>query len=81
MALRLAETEPKPYQFCITPTGRELPEMVEHWQRLECLLGKSLKRIPAPTLLELIIAQKTLPNFRLRYCTRMVKIELKSLTR
>ena len=75
MALRLAEVEPEAYEYCITPTGRELPEMVEHWKRLECLLGKPLKRIPGPTLLELIIAQRTLPNFRLRYCTRMVKIE------
>ena len=75
MALRLAEVEPEAYEYCITPTGRELPEMIEHWKRLECLLGKPLTRIPGPTLLERIIAYKTLPNFRLRYCTREVKIE------
>lgn len=75
MALRLAEVEPLDYEFCITPTGRELPVMVDHWQRLECLLGKPLKRIPGPSLLDRILAYKTLPNFRMRYCTREVKIE------
>lgn len=75
MALRLAEVEPDNYEYCITPTGRELPEMVEHWQKLECLLGKPLTRIPGPSLLDKIKQYKTLPNFRLRYCTREVKIE------
>jgi len=49
LALRLMEVEPKPYQFCITPTGRELPEMVEHWAKLGCLLGSPLLRIPGPS--------------------------------
>jgi Phosphoadenosine phosphosulfate reductase family len=75
MALRLAEIEPREYQFCITPTGRELPDMVEHWKRLECLLGKSLTRIPGPTLVERIMAYRALPNHRMRYCTREIKIE------
>lgn len=75
LALRLAEVEPQAYQFCITPTGRELPEMAEHWAKLGCLLGSPLVRIPGPTLLEKMIGYKTLPNFRMRYCTREVKIE------
>lgn len=75
MALGLVETEPDDYEFCITPTGRELPEMVAHWQRLECLLKKPLIRVPAPSLLDLIKKYRTLPNFRMRYCTRQVKIE------
>jgi 3'-phosphoadenosine 5'-phosphosulfate sulfotransferase (PAPS reductase)/FAD synthetase len=75
MALRLAEVEPADYQYCITPTGRELPEMVKHWKRLECLLGAPLVRIPGPSLLDLIIKKRMLPNFRARYCTAMVKIE------
>lgn len=75
MALRLAETEPGDYDFAITPTGRELPPVIEHWKRLECLLGKSLTIVPAPTLIELIVKQRALPNFRMRWCTRMVKIE------
>ena len=40
MALRLAEVEPKDYQFVITPTGDELPEMYEHWRLLGDLLGE-----------------------------------------
>lgn len=76
MALRLAETDrATDYQFAITPTGRELPTMNEHWKKLECLLGKPLLRIPAPSLLDLIIKYKTLPNWRMRFCTRQIKIE------
>lgn len=75
MALRLAEVEPRDYEFVITPTGRELPDMVAHWKRLECLLGKSLTVAPGPTLVEQIVKYKTLPNWRIRFCTREVKIE------
>lgn len=75
MALGLAEQEPDQYEYCYTPTGRELPVMLEHWKRLECLLGKPLIKVPAPSLVELIIKYKTLPNHRMRYCTRQVKIE------
>lgn len=75
MALRLMEFEPDDYQFCITPTGRELPIMQLHWAKIERLLGKSLVRIPAPTLVELIVKFKALPNWRARWCTRLVKIE------
>lgn len=66
MALRLMEIEPANYEFCITPTGRELPEMEAHWKRLECLLSKALIRVPGPSLLDLIKQYKTLPNFRAR---------------
>lgn len=75
MALRLSEIEPLDYEFCITPTGRELPEMEDHWKRLECLLGKLLIKIPGPSLNELILKYQTLPNWRMRFCTRQVKIE------
>lgn len=75
MVLRLAEVEPRNYIFAITPTGRELPEVERHWKNLECLLGSQLTRVPAPTLTELIIKQKALPNHRMRWCTRLVKIE------
>ena len=75
MALRLSEAEPRDYLFCITPTGRELPEMQAHWARLECLLGKPLTRIPGPSLVEAIVANNALPNWRMRFCTRLTKIE------
>lgn len=75
MALRLQEAEPDDYTFAITPTGRELPPVVDHWKLLESLLGKPLLKIPAPTIVELIVKQKALPNWRMRWCTRLVKIE------
>lgn len=75
MALRLMEIEPDDYTFAITPTGRELPPVMEHWGKLESLLGKSLLKIPAPTIVDLIVKQKALPNWRMRWCTRLVKIE------
>ena len=60
MAIELAEHEPSDdYQFCITPTKRELPAMDAHWAKLERLLGKPLVRIPAPSLVELIVKFKT----------------------
>lgn len=74
LALRLMEVEPQPYQFCITPTGRELPAMIDHWNKLECLLGAPLLRIPGPSLLDRIKHKRMLPNFRARFCTADVKI-------
>jgi len=75
MALRLAEIEPQDYEFVITSTGRELPEMQAHWNYLGSLLGKPLTIAPGPTLVDQIIKYKTLPNWQIRFCTREVKIE------
>ena len=78
LALRLKEVHPEiDWEYLITPTGDELPEMVAHWENLERLLGKSFIRITAPVggLNNLIQVQKALPNFRQRWCTRILKIE------
>lgn len=76
LALRLAEIEPRDYTYLCTPTGDELPDMLAHWDRLECLLGKPLIRLGmGQTLHELIQAQGMIPNHRARFCTRMLKIE------
>lgn len=76
MAIALMEFEPShDYRFCITPTRRELPVMDAHWANCERLLGRPLIRIPAPTLVELIVKYKALPNWRMRWCTRQIKIE------
>ena len=75
MALRLAEVEPQDYTYLITPTGDELPEMIAHWERLEQLLGKPLTRITNGTLNSWIEHFKALPNWRQRWCTRLLKIE------
>ena len=76
MALRLAEIEPRDYEYVCTPTGNELPPMVAHWQILEELLGKPIRRVSnGETLLGASIRQKCLPNHRMRWCTRILKIE------
>lgn len=75
MALRLAEVEPRDYDYVYTPTGDELPEMIDHWHRLGELLGKPLTVVsPMITLVELTKEQKMLPNWRARFCTRLLKI-------
>lgn len=77
MALRLVEMEPDtPYEFICTPTKNELPEMTTHWNHLEELLGQPLVRINSGlSLIGIIASQKTIPNWRMRFCTRMLKLE------
>lgn len=77
LALRLAEVEPRDYDYLITPTGNELPEMVAHWERLEGLLGKKLTRVTVHnrTLTDLIQIHNALPSNAMRWCTRQLKIE------
>ncbi len=75
LSLRLAELNPATdYTFVCTPTGDELPPMVAHWERLECLLGKPLLRITNGTLDARIERYNALPNWRQRWCTRELKI-------
>jgi hypothetical protein len=75
MALRLAEVEPRDYTYICTPTGRELPVMDAHMETLAGLLGKPILRVTNGTLDSWIREWKTLPNFRMRWCTRVLKIE------
>jgi hypothetical protein len=79
LAFRLAEVEPRDYVYLITPTGNELPAMVDHWRKLETLLGRPfvrLKESQGPDgLAELIEFFGALPSHRMRWCTRMLKIE------
>lgn len=76
LALRLQEVEPRDYAYLCTPTGDELPEMVEHWKRLGELLGKPLTPVTSGhSLSGLIRHYDALPNWRQRWCTRQLKIE------
>lgn len=76
MALRLMEVAPRDYEFICNATGDELPEMIQHWESLERLLGKPLKPVTYPGGLNGLIAEMgMLPNFRARWCTRILKIE------
>jgi len=74
MILRMAELNENPIMIH-TPTGNEMPGVSEHISRLTELTGFSIIMINAPTLEELIKSQKCLPNWRMRFCTRMIKIE------
>lgn len=76
MSLRLNEIEPREYEYVCTPTGNELPEMVNHWLALEQRLGKKLKILSSGhSLGSLIEKWNALPNWRQRWCTRVLKIE------
>lgn len=76
LALALAEREPRDYEYICTPTGDELPELFEHLDRIEVMLGKPLVRLGVgKDLYQLIDEMEMLPNFRARFCTRILKIE------
>lgn len=76
MALALQELEPRDYQYICTPTGNELDEMLEHWLKLGKLLGKPIVPVTnGRSLGGLIRIQNALPNWRMRWCTRMLKLE------
>ena len=76
LALALQEREPRDYKYICTPTGNELPDMMAHWDRLGKLLGKPLVSLTTNrSLMGLIYEQRALPNWRMRWCTRMLKIE------
>lgn len=75
MALRLAEVEPRQYIYLCTPTGDELPDMLAHWAHLEVLLQAPIFRITNGTLASWIEHFGALPNWRQRWCTRVLKIE------
>lgn len=75
MALRLAEVEPRDYIYICNPTGHELSEMEEHWASLEVLLGKPLTRVTNQNMDFWIDHFNALPNWRQRWCTRLLKIE------
>lgn len=76
MAVELASREPRDYDYICTPTGNELPEMIEHWRGLGKVLRKPIKPITSGRSLGgLVRLQNALPNHRMRWCTRMLKIE------
>jgi len=74
MALALRERG-EIFEMIYTPTGNELPGMQEHIDRVAGIVERRLHRLRAPTLVELIHRWSALPNWRQRYCTRLIKIE------
>lgn len=77
MALRLAELDPETnWRYVCTPTGDELPDVLLHWANLECLLGKPIEKVTHKLGLNELIAEfDALPSWRMRWCTRILKIE------
>jgi 3'-phosphoadenosine 5'-phosphosulfate sulfotransferase (PAPS reductase)/FAD synthetase len=76
MALLLADLEPREYAYICNATGNELPALFEHLARMETLLGQPIHRVGHSTdLYGLIDEIQMVPNFRARFCTRVLKIE------
>ena len=76
LALELRERNPETqYRYYITPTGWELPEMIDWWKEIEGRLQSRLIPVMHTTLGDCIRENKMLPNFRARFCTRQIKIE------
>jgi 3'-phosphoadenosine 5'-phosphosulfate sulfotransferase (PAPS reductase)/FAD synthetase len=64
-----------PFNYVCTPTGDERPEMFAHWRLLGDRLGRRIIPIMNGTLKSVVRREKMLPNFRARFCTRILKIE------
>ena len=76
LALRLAEVEPRQYEYICNETGNELPAMHDHWARLEDMLKAPIIRVRHhENLVQLIRTQNMLPNVFSRWCTRILKIQ------
>lgn len=77
LALRLSEVEPRDYIYFCTPTGDEFPEMIQHWESIEGILGQKIVHVERPGGLKALIEKyNALPNWRQRWCTRQLKIEV-----
>lgn len=75
LALKLAE-DGEDFELFFTPTGRELPECIDHIAKIAAMTEKRLVvRTGDKSLLQLIDHYNALPNNRQRWCTRQTKIE------
>ena len=74
LVLRLAELGNE-FECVFTATGNELPELTAHIQHVLEMAGNPvLHTPPGPTLEQLMGEFNALPNWRQRWCTRMIKI-------
>ena len=74
LALRLGELGAD-FSLLFTPTGNELPDLREHIDRVVAMTGRSLVEPPNRSLDFWIRYHEALPNDRMRWCTRQIKIE------
>lgn len=77
LALWLAEAcSWRDYTYIFNETGDDFDDLQCHLASLSTRLGKPIERVGCgKTLNELIQIQNALPSFRMRWCTRMLKIE------
>lgn len=74
LVLRLAELG-EDFVCLFTPTGDELPDLLVHLHGIVARVQRPLVEPPNQSLLFWIDFHKALPNFRMRWCTRQIKIE------
>lgn len=76
MAILLKETQPETdFIWVCTPTGNEPPEWFEHLKKLREIIGPIRPLMVSGGLDGLIRKWNSLPNWRQRWCTRVLKIE------
>jgi hypothetical protein len=76
MALLLTERHPGiHFEWVCTPTGNEPPEWFEHMRNLRERIGPIVPIMYAGGLSGLVKQWNALPNWRQRWCTRVLKIE------
>lgn len=73
-ALRLAELG-EDFTLLFTPTGDELPDLAVHLAAITARVGRPFVMPPNRSLEAWIDFHHALPNFRMRWCTRQIKIE------
>ena len=66
--------EIRPKYLLTTPTGNELSDVAPHVERVANRIGADIINPPGPTLPELIYRLNAVPNPRMRFCTRLIKI-------
>jgi hypothetical protein len=76
MAVLLTETYPQiDFTWVCTPTGNEPPEWFAHMRALRERIGPIIPIMYPGGLAALISQWNALPNWRQRWCTRVLKIE------
>jgi 3'-phosphoadenosine 5'-phosphosulfate sulfotransferase (PAPS reductase)/FAD synthetase len=74
LVLRMAELG-EAFECLFTPTGNELFELAAHIDRIVARIDRPLVLPPNQTLRYWIDYHQALPNWRMRWCTRQIKIE------
>lgn len=74
LVLRLAELG-EDFVCLFTPTGDELPDLALHIEQIVARVQRPLVLPPNRGLYHWIDFHQALPNWRMRWCTRQIKIE------